>query len=54
MADNNLQKERLKILGEIGNIKQKLEAWDKSAERSARELDKISRKTIRNKSKNTR
>ena len=47
MADNNLQKERLKILGEIGNIKQKLEAWDKSAERSARELDKLEKAKIK-------
>ena len=47
MADSNdLQKERLKILGEIGNIKQKLEAWDKSAERSARELEKLEKAKV--------
>ena len=43
---NDLQKERLKILGEIGNIKQKLEAWDKSAERSASELSKLEKAKI--------
>ena len=46
MANNDLQKERLKILGEIGNIKQKLEAWDKSAERSASELNKLEKAKI--------
>lgn len=46
MANNDLQKERLKILGEIGNIKQKLEAWDKSAERSASELNKLEKSKI--------